>query len=407
MRSRVPKSLPSYVGADRQRDAGVPSGGSIETRRVRPNKRLFGGAGAEPPRTARSAGHLGKNTDRVSPPKSGLAIARELRELLWTIASERASKCGRVRIAPDVDIAKRYGRAHFHGIMRCSLLWECPVCSRAIKAARADEVRKAVAWHGAEGVLLLTLTMRHGLGDDLKVVRKGLTCAWQKMQSGKQWGTIKAQMGFAGSIRALEVTHGPNGWHPHIHVLLFTREMTASDLEELRQTLSARWQRCVEKALGTEHRPNDRNGCDLKQCFDSNYLNKLGLELTAPIGKDAQNENRAPMQIAYDFVTNGSEADLILWRTYCKGMKGARMLTWSRGLRDRAGLNEEQTDEEIVNSEDAEEVFITRIFGKTWDKIRDIRGITHSLLSVAEKDGEIGVEMLIARLSALRVDKLP
>ena len=78
VRSRVPKNLPSYVGADRQRDAGVPSGGSIETRRVRPNKRFFGGAGAEPPRTARSAGHLGKNTDRVSPPKSALAVAREL-----------------------------------------------------------------------------------------------------------------------------------------------------------------------------------------------------------------------------------------------------------------------------------------------------------------------------------------
>ena len=282
--------------------------------------------------------------------------------------------------------------------MRCSLLWECSVCSRAIKAARADEVRKAVAWHGAEGILLLTLTMRHGLGDDLKVIRKGLTAAWQKMQSGKQWGANKVKMGFAGSIRALEVTHGTNGWHPHIHVLLFTREMTASDLEELRQTLSARWQRCVENVLGSEHRPNDRNGCDLKRCFDSNYLNKLGLELTAPIGKNARNENRAPMQIAYDFVTNGDEVDLFLWRAYCKGIKGARMLTWSRGLRQNVGLNEEPTDEDIVNGEEADEVFVIRISGTNWDFLRNIRGITHQLLSAAETDGAMRVATLIANL---------
>jgi hypothetical protein len=48
-RGRVPESLPSHVGADRQRDAEVPPGGAYTDRRVCPNQRLSGGKGAEPP----------------------------------------------------------------------------------------------------------------------------------------------------------------------------------------------------------------------------------------------------------------------------------------------------------------------------------------------------------------------
>ena len=49
VRGRVPESLPSHVGADRQRCAGVVPGASLSARRVRPGKRLSGGAGAAPP----------------------------------------------------------------------------------------------------------------------------------------------------------------------------------------------------------------------------------------------------------------------------------------------------------------------------------------------------------------------
>ena len=41
-----------------------------------------------------------------------------------------------------------------------------------IKLARSDEVRTAVAWHGSDRAYLLTLTIRHGLGDDLKRLAK-------------------------------------------------------------------------------------------------------------------------------------------------------------------------------------------------------------------------------------------
>ena len=33
---------------------------------------------------------------------------------------------------------------------------------------------------------------------------------------------MRQVVGADGSIRALEVTHGQAGWHPHVHVLLLT-----------------------------------------------------------------------------------------------------------------------------------------------------------------------------------------
>src|SRR5689334_9014191 len=51
---RVPESLPSRMGADRQRAAGTAFGWGSTPSRVRPNKRLSGGRrGAEPPEPAR------------------------------------------------------------------------------------------------------------------------------------------------------------------------------------------------------------------------------------------------------------------------------------------------------------------------------------------------------------------
>ena len=34
-------------------------------------------------------------------------------------------------------------------------------------------------------------------------------------------GEVKDELGIVGTIRSLEVTCGPNGWHPHLHVLIF------------------------------------------------------------------------------------------------------------------------------------------------------------------------------------------
>ena len=278
--------------------------------------------------------------------------------------------------------------------MRCGSVWACPVCALQIKAERADDVRRLVEWHGQGNVYLVTLTVRHGLGDDLGAIRRGVARAWRRVQQGAPWQRWKRDVGMVGSVRALEVTHGANGFHPHLHLLLLGRPMDPAVQESARRWLSMRWQLAVAAELGRDAVPNDRRGCDWRPCHSADYVQKLGLELTDPATKRARGENRAPLQIAYDFTQTGDEADLNRWLAYCEGMKGAKQLTWTKGLRAAAQLGEEKTDEEIVEGEDGVETTLYAIPGKVWDAIRDKPDMMLKLLEAAERDDVARIEQL-------------
>ncbi len=391
-RHRVSGRLPSGVGADRQRAAGSVSGWASKPSRVRPNKSLPGGLrGAEPPASLPlGSDTLGKNTSRVSPTASSRKardVAFDIRDGLRGFASVRCAKCGRVRIADNVEIAVRDKRAHYHGVMRCGSVWECPVCAMMIKAQRAEEVRAVIDWHGEEGVQLLTLTVRHEYGGDLATVRRGVAIAYRRLLAGAPWQRVKERFRVTGLVRAMELTHGANGWHPHLHALLLTRPLSAHEALELRDWFAHRWRKCVRRVLGDTASPTLEHGCDLRVARQADYITKLGLELTAPAGKVSRLTNRSPLDIAQAFLSSGDESELALWQEYAAGMKGARMLTWSHGLRNAVGLGEERTDEEIVEGEDGSETLIATIAGADWDDVRDISGAKVALLTAAENGG--------------------
>ncbi len=272
--------------------------------------------------------------------------------------------------------------------MRCGSVWECPVCQMAIKAERADEVRRLIEWHGSEGAHLLTLTIAHGIADDLRVSREAVSFAYRLMIQGAPWKRMMTRFGFVGAVRAMEVTYGRNGWHPHIHAILLLRCSSAQQAAELREWIARRWIDKVRKVLGPDSAPSIEHGCDLRPCRRADYLAKLGLELTAPAGKIARKGNRSPLEIASDFLATGDDADLLLWRAYADGMRGARMLTWSQGVRAAAGLTaEEKADEEIVEGENGDETVVAVIAGSDWDAVRDRPNAKVHLLSSAECGG--------------------
>src|SRR6185503_16585697 len=108
----------------------------------------------------------------------------------------------------------------------CGRLWVCPVCAARITEQRRKELSNAVSrWPGK--LLLVTFTFRHERRDRLtdllaRLVGKGKQRgAFQWMKSGKQWQEILRDVEWVGSVRALEVTYGDNGWHVHIHELVF------------------------------------------------------------------------------------------------------------------------------------------------------------------------------------------
>lgn len=310
------------------------------------------------------------------------------------LSAPRTAACRVRRIAYVVEVVRRAAQraaggthllAFYRGVLRCGSVWECPVCMFQIRTERAKELSLAVIGWGYENVLMLSLTVRHGLGDDLRTIRAGISEAFKGVINGNPWKRFKAKFGFQYQVRALETTHGRHGWHPHLHVLFFLETpLSETELESARIWFNDRWARSVRKVLGASHVPNE-HGVDLRKVNRADYLAKLGLELLDPGTKRARGKNRTPLQIAVGAASGKSPADEALWRTYCDAMRGAKMLTWSRGLRKAAGLEDEKSDEEIANEGDALEAEeIAVLAGHVWDGVRYRPGLPCAILDAAE-----------------------
>lgn len=96
----------------------------------------------------------------------------------------------------------------------------------------------------------MTFTLPHDRGDSLERLYHAVADSYRCVRSGASWYEEKERIAYVGEIRALEATVGTTGWHPHLHVLLFTaRPLDTSELDELRAYYLPRW--CVRNC----HRP--------------------------------------------------------------------------------------------------------------------------------------------------------
>ncbi|HXK19925.1 MAG TPA: hypothetical protein VNG33_19075 [Polyangiaceae bacterium] len=101
----------------------------------------------------------------------------------------------------------------------------------------------------------------------------------------------------------------------------------------------------------------------------ADYLAKLGLEVTGIASKTSAEGHFSSWDIARE-AAKGRYKFVALWKEHGAVMKGARQLTWSRGLRDALGLEPERSDEELAeeNLEPGEtETMLGAIEGPLWD----------------------------------------
>lgn len=308
----------------------------------------------------------------------------EARAALWNVSSlPRCRKCGRVSRNPTGEVGLRVsdGHAGYAGLVSCGSVWVCPVCSSKIMARRALEIGAGVASAGAERlpVAFCTLTMRHSKGDRLAKLWDGLSKGWGRAASGREWKGHREAFGVEGYVRVVEVTHGRNGWHVHVHALLFAHGFTSSDdLDDLMVPMWERWSAGVQSVglraplpVGSEWHIV---GGDLSGTALGDYLAKgagaagaIGMELTQTQSKVARSvhSTNSHWQLLRDGPVNGEVAGLKLWREWEKASKGKRQIAWSQGLRDRLGLVlEEKSDDDIASEElgeaDDTVVWITR-----------------------------------------------
>jgi len=345
---------------------------------------------------------LDNNTNKVSAAKrEGRSLRYELRDGLHRVtADERVQKCGRCRVAPLVEGRLTPNGAYFSGIASCGRIWLCPVCAAKVSARRAEEVSAVLAAHLAakRGGEFLTLTLPHQAGDRLEKTRRLAADGWKRVQQGRGWLALKTSLGIVGTIRALEVTVGKNGWHPHVHVIILTaRPLVAAEREALRSHAFAAWRTVVVRAGQAAPLPAHTTIQPVTTAKIGEYATKFGaaLELTHGQTKTARGEHRTPFEMLRDFLSTGDEADLLLWQEWERGMRGAKQLTWSRGLKARYAV-EEKSDEALAAEEVGGDVVVT-ITPTQWRALVRL-GLRVRLLEALEDGGERAAEAMLASL---------
>jgi hypothetical protein len=246
----------------------------------------------------------------------------------------------------------------------------------------------------------VTLTMRHERADGLGEHWDRLQDSWKKVQKAQIWKKWQKRLGSVGSVRAVEVTDGKNGWHVHLHLLVFIQTRDPQKLLEFEQWLKTKWVAAVRSFGGDA---TEANGVDVRvmESFTderlAKYLSKatdhvsLGMELTHTQGKTARKSHGTfPHWLHLSEIRESGDAEsLARWHEFEQASKGRRALTWSRGLRKMLLREDlEKTDEQIAEEAAGDDVLLT-IPGEAWDAlVSDRPQIIPKILNAAEKGSQ-------------------
>lgn len=319
---------------------------------------------------------------------------------------ERLRACGRVSHLPGGSVAVRVngeGQAGYAGLTSCGSVWACPVCNAKAMARKSLEIGTAVAMHQAQGgeVAFSTFTTRHHAGHGLGELWDGLGSAWGRVTAGKAWQTDQDRYGVHGFMRAVEVTTGRNGWHPHAHALLFLdRDPGADGLAQLHSRMVGRWSRRLvglglpePLAKGQEsHLLRDGADADLARYLtkSTDSAHRISLEITQSQTKTGRGAHgtRSTWCLLDDLVATGDASALDRWHEWERVSKGRKQMTWSKGLRRELGLDVEKTDEEIVAEEHGSaDDDLVLIDSEGWATLRRNPVDLADLLTLTERGG--------------------
>jgi hypothetical protein len=277
----------------------------------------------------------------------------------------------------------------------------CPACAARLQGARAAEIEATAAAHLAAGhsIAMVTLTMRHHAWMPLAQCFDAVTGAWRAATGGspRAWTKARIEFGLAQTVRAIEVTHGVNGWHVHMHVLAFLDAAPAAapgTAVPLAEGMFGRWtdhlvaegfdpptrEHGLDVLVGQPGSDGRVLGAYIAKLQDggvsyASSSKRLGFEVAYAAGKRPKRGNRTPFMIAADALA-GDQRSYRLWREYAEGIHHRRMLEWSRAssrfddLRDRYDTRDDRTAEEILDPREAGARRIAGISIPAWWHIR-------------------------------------
>ena len=322
---------------------------------------------------------------------------------------KRVNACCRLRATSAADVIvfrnSSLKSAHYGNLQTCASVWDDPVCAAKISEKRRCEVRKSMdRWEAESGqVLLLSLTHAHSLSDVLKDLLKGEQAAMASMVRDRGFRELMAEMGCIGRIRAWEVTHGVNGFHPHFHILFFA--CPNLDITALEDRFYDLWLKaCFKAGLPL---PDRQHGVDLQDGSEAHgYVSKGGWGMEHEITKGHLKKSykgRSPMELVSSWLYDDDKQAGALFIEYSKAFHGMRQLVWSNGLKKRLGI-EDKTDQDLANEQDQDAEIFCRIEFDDWKRIikYQMRGEVLELARIGSKDG---IDRLLENLKNIEVMK--
>jgi len=256
--------------------------------------------------------------------------------------SARVRRCGFAAGEDPSIVVSADGRAAWQGVWHCESAWTCPTCTTARRSRAAAEIasgiRALAAENGEAWAQMLTLTIRHQRGVELAHAIEALRVAWHETRHDGTWCRWWSERVLA-SARAMEVTHGGNGWHPHLHLLLVLRG-EALDREPAlgaagrwlgweRDMLAERWMRAAARGpCGHDWQPTWVDGVHVSSasnvsretCWEvaARYVSKAGLEVS---GQGKATSSTSVWRIA-ERAAAGSDVDRARWRELAEATRG-------------------------------------------------------------------------------------
>lgn len=235
-------------------------------------------------------------------------------------------------------------RAFYTGLGKCGLRWVCPICTRVASEKARETLNDALAAARNSGFVpvLITLTARHHVGMGLQDFWSRLSTAEKQLKDIQGWRRMKARNGpMVGFAKAIEATHGRNGWHPHFHLLMVMRADSELEAIESVQWIREAWLEQLE-GVGLD----GRSPAARRRAFDAqgaaqagSYVTKWGAaeELALSGAKAGRDGGRTPWQLLRDARTAEEEPDrrraAALWWEFVQVFKGAHQVRLSPSLK--------------------------------------------------------------------------
>lgn len=324
---------------------------------------------------------LGNNAKSLHIPERGVerfeekkrfrySLQRQAGRLLWEPTAGKKQKfrvchCCRSIQGEGVTVYRKENGtgARFAGLTTCGSGWTCPVCAVKIGEVRREELSAAMVQHVGTGgrVNLTTMTFPHELDMPLAELMEKFDKARQKFKNSRSYKAVfnaneEGRAGCIGCVSSLEITHGANGWHPHLHMLSFAER--SINPEEIAKLTKA-WVNCLLKCgLGDNSKLNDmmEHSLDVRGGEDAAaYVAKYGREekwgitseLTRSHTKKGISDSLTPFGMLA-LASVGDDQAAALFQEFANVFIGRRLITFSPGLRARFGMNADNESEEAA-----------------------------------------------------------